>query len=230
VYRQVEPNSVVETVARLQRRIAERFPDSGLSRVAAEVHDVSLHSAARARWAARPLVSLRIGMALLLAVVLAVLIGAIGGIDVTGHASTVFELLQGIESGINDLIFLGLGVFFLTGLEARIKRARVLDALHELRALAHVIDMHQLTKDPDRVLATGPDTEGSPERVLGRFETGRYLDYCSELLALIGKIAALYAQSTTDAVSLAGVDQIEDLTSRLASKIWQKIQVLHLNP
>jgi hypothetical protein len=140
---------------------------------------------------------------------------------------SLIELVQGLESGINDVIFVGAAIFFLASLESRIKRARVLAAIHELRALAHIIDMHQLTKDPERVLREGPDTPSSPERTLSRFELGRYLDYCSELLSLLGKIAALYAQYTNDAVALSAVDQIEDLTSGLSRKIWQKIMVLH---
>jgi len=58
------------------------------------------------------------------------------------------------------------------------------------------------------------------------FLLGRYLDYCSEMLSLIGKVAALYAQNTQDAVVLAAVDEIETLTTGLSRKIWQKIMIL----
>jgi hypothetical protein len=54
----------------------------------------------------------------------------------------------------------------------------------------------------------------------------RYLDYCSELLSLVGKLAALYAQSTSDPVVLQAVNDIEQLTNGLARKIWQKIMML----
>jgi hypothetical protein len=64
---------------------------------------------------------------------------------------------------------------FLASLESRIKRARVLAAIHELRALSHIIDMHQLTKDPERLQVVGPNTPSSPERELTSFELGRYL-------------------------------------------------------
>ena len=229
MYRSVNPESVVRTVARLRDRIRERFPDSGLGGVADELHDVARASAARALWSARPLFPLRVAMA---ALVLLIFVG-IGTMAVAlrGQAEvskvSLIELVQGLESGINDVIFVGAAIFFLASLESRIKRARVLAAIHELRALAHIIDMHQLTKDPERVLREGPDTPSSPERTLSRFELGRYLDYCSELLSLLGKIAALYAQYTNDAVALSAVDQIEDLTSGLSRKIWQKIMVLH---
>ena len=54
----------------------------------------------------------------------------------------------------------------------------------------------------------------------------RYLDYCSEMLSLIGKVAALYAQHIDDSVALAAVDGIESLTTNLSRKIWQKITML----
>jgi hypothetical protein len=57
-------------------------------------------------------------------------------------------------------------------------------------------------------------------------ELGRYLDYCSELLSLIGKIAALYSQCLEDPVVLEAVDDVEDLTTELSQKIWQKITLL----
>jgi hypothetical protein len=86
--------------------------------------------------------------------------------------------------------------------------------------------MHQLTKDPDRLLHPVADTESSPERTLTRDELGRYLDYCSELLSLTSKLAALYAERFNDSVVLQAVDEVETLTTGLSGKIWQKIVIL----
>ena len=58
------------------------------------------------------------------------------------------------------------------------------------------------------------------------FELNRYLDYASEALALISKIAALYVQGFQDTVLLDAVDDVEDLTSGFSRKIWQKITIL----
>jgi hypothetical protein len=103
----------------------------------------------------------------------------------------------------------------------------VLRALHELRAISHVIDMHQLTKDPSQLLSrSGNRTASSPQRTLTAFQLIRYLDYCSELLSLIGKLGALYAQSIPDTVVLQAVNDIEVLTNGLSRKIWQKIMIL----
>jgi hypothetical protein len=84
--------------------------------------------------------------------------------------------------------------------------------------------MHQLTKDPDRLVALEvSDTESSPARAMTAGELGRYLDYCTELLSLTGKLAALFVQRFDDAVVLQAVNEIEDLTNGLSRKVWQKI-------
>ncbi|HEX2095240.1 MAG TPA: hypothetical protein VHG28_22780 [Longimicrobiaceae bacterium] len=54
----------------------------------------------------------------------------------------------------------------------------------------------------------------------------RYLDYCSEMLSLDSKLAALYAQNLHDPVVLAAVDEVEMLTTGLCGKIWQKIVMI----
>jgi hypothetical protein len=58
------------------------------------------------------------------------------------------------------------------------------------------------------------------------FELTRYLDYCSEMLSLTSKLAALYAQNLPDPVVIDAVNEIESLTTNLSQKIWQKITIL----
>ncbi|WP_052466283.1 hypothetical protein [Mobilicoccus massiliensis] len=98
--------------------------------------------------------------------------------------------------------------------------------LHRLRSLAHVIDMHQLTKDPERIRARYSRTAESVRDTMTAEELFHYLDYCSEMLSLVGKSAALYAQSTSDDVVLTSIEGIESLTTGLQTKIWQKIALL----
>lgn len=231
MYRTIDARAVVTTVSTLRDRVVERLPGSSLARVAEELREVALQSAERAAASARPLLGLRLVMALVWLLLVAGLGFGLTSLRLSLAVQSVAELVQAIESLINDVVFLGIGLVFLVGLEGRIKRGRVLSALHELRSLAHIIDMHQLTKDPDRPVdaarSGGGDTASSPARTLTRFELGRYLDYCSEMLALLGKIAALYAQNSHDPVALGAVDEIEDLTSGLSHKIWQKIIILH---
>src|SRR6185503_15064280 len=90
-----------------------------------------------------------------------------------------------------------------------------------------VIDMHQLTKDPEYVLGEAKDGGALARLRMSRFELSRYLDYCSEALALTAKVAAVYAEHFDDDVALQAVNEIEDLTSGLSRKIWQKLMILH---
>lgn len=225
MYRQLDAPKIVATAKALQSRIAERFPESGLSKLAAEVSTVADETVERLHWINQPHVPLRVAICALLAVILAV-----GGVWVTGlRGSDLRELaafIQVFEAGLSSLFFIGASVIFLVTWESRIKRNRALKAIHELRAMAHIVDMHQLTKDPDAIFSAGQDTASSPKRTLSAAELGRYLDYCSELLSLLGKISALYSQSLEDPVVLDAVDDVEDLTTELSQKIWQKITLL----
>jgi hypothetical protein len=135
-------------------------------------------------------------------------------------------LVEAGESAIQEIVFVGVGLVFLLTMESRVKRRRALAFIRELRALAHIVDMHQLTKDPTRLAVVSPDTPSSPKRQLTQRQLGRYLDYCSEMLSLASKLSALYAERFDDPVVLQAVDEVEALTTGLARKIWQKIMVL----
>jgi hypothetical protein len=121
------------------------------------------------------------------------------------------EFFQATESAINDVIFFSLAAYFIITAETRIKRRKSLKALHQLRSLAHVIDMHQLTKDPVIITKNLP-TDSSPERIMSPFELSRYLDYCSEMLSIINKIGALFSQNLLDEVVHHHVNDLSDLT------------------
>jgi len=138
----------------------------------------------------------------------------------------LMELVPFLQAGIESFIFLGAGIAFLMTIETRIKRRRALRAVRELRALAHLIDMHQLDKDPVYLAESGEATPSSPVRTMTAFELNRYFDYCCELLSLLGKLAALYGQNLDDPVAVGAVDKIESLTTGLSRKIWQKTTLL----
>jgi len=227
MYRNLNPDHIIRTIAHLGERIAERFPDSGLSKVAEELQKIGNEAATRAEWIEQPLLALRLGIGVLVALLTTMVLLALANLNITKMWESFADFVQAVDAGINDVVFIGIGIFFLVTLEARIKRRRALKAIHELRSIAHIIDMHQLTKDPEVILSGGPATRSSPKRTMTTFEMSRYLDYCSEMLSLIGKVAALYAQRFNDPVALSAVDEIEDLTTGLSRKIWQKIMIIN---
>ena len=44
---------------------------------------------------------------------------------------------------------------------------------------------------------------------------------------MVGKIGVVYAAGSADPVTLDAVDQIEDLTTGLSRKVWQKLALLN---
>jgi hypothetical protein len=227
VYEKLDTEHIVRTVERLARRIDERFPTASLNGVAKELERVTRLAADRTEHIRRPNLTLRIGVGLLMLGVGVVLVLTIPEIRVSWKIQAIDELVQTIEGLLGSLFFIGTGILFLVTLEGRLKRSKALAAVHELRSLAHIVDMHQLTKDPEELATLLPPTASSPQRTMSDIELVRYLDYCTEMLALISKVGALYVQRYADPVVLSAVDEIEDLTSGLSRKIWQKMTMLN---
>jgi len=225
--------AILKTTEKLKQRISERFPESGLLGVCKEFHQLAIRSEDLAQRLQGPIWPVRLAAMAAAILLVGIVIWALSHLiqHFKFDASGIFSLLQTTESAINELIFLGLALFSLLSLETRIKRHSALKALHRLRSIAHVVDMHQLTKDPAYLLSKAKisDTESSPKRTLTRHQLMRYLDYCSELLALNAKVAALFAQNTDDSVVLSAVNDLELLVQGLSVKIWQKIMILDLS-
>lgn len=218
---------IIKTVETLVVRIGERFPKSGLREVCQRLELIAQHASQRSAEISEPILWLRTVMVVLSLLILVSFIATVALLAPQARQIGFIDFVQSLEAGINDLVLIGVAVLFLVTFETRVKRRRALKAIHELRALAHIIDMHQLTKDPERILFGDRRTAASPKHNLSPFELDRYLDYCSEMLALIGKIAALYVQNFEDSQAVAAVNDVEQLTSGLSRKIWQKIVILH---
>jgi len=221
--------TVIATIDQLGGRIRARFADRGLPKAAAElrsaateVTELGVHMRGRLRvlrWTARAAsVLVALGMALVLVV-------AARDADLSGSVRSV-DWVALVESTIQTLVFGGLTLLFLNALPDRLERRHLLRRLHRLRSLAHVIDMHQLTKDPERLRSDFEPTDATVAVDLTRAEMQHYLGYCSELLALVGKVAALCAEDSQDGLILETVSDIENLTNGMSRKIWQKISLL----
>ena len=206
----------------------QRFPDAGLVKVCHDLLAIAQETQRKARRIARP----NLAAPLLVVAIL----GGLAGLAFVALVATqsihpqmgneVFGIFQGIDAAMNIAVLAGAALFFAVSLEDRIKRRRSLRDLYVFRSIAHVIDMHQLTKDPGTLLGRGPATASSPRRTMSKYELTRYLDYCSEMQSLTGKLAALYAQNLPDPVVIDAVNDIEELTANFSRKVWQKISIL----
>jgi hypothetical protein len=225
-YRQIDREHVMLTIERLRNRINERFPDSGLGRVAAELINIAQETSSLSAYFARPNWAIRSATIVGILAMLTTVIFVATTVRFDFNVSGLTDFFQGAEAAASMLVFLGATLFFLASLETRLKRSKALPALHQLRSVAHIVDMHQLTKDPEQLAFPATSTASSPRRTMTPIELGRYLDYCSELLSLVSKLAALHVQHLNDAVVLEAVNDIEQLTNQLSNKIWQKITLL----
>ena len=257
-YQRLDSAAVRGSAATLQRRIYARFPRRSLWEVGGELialvdEVVEGGGISRRRIRSARLLS-RLGVLVVLLVFGTAIALAAASLWSNPDALGPVDWLPLLETVVNDLVFAGIAIFFLLAVPQRMERARVLRVLHRLRSLAHVIDMHQLVKVPERLPTARPEAGGttSPAHPRGpgtgpardgeaasatnderggelrmtRSEMTQYLDYCTEMLSLVGKTAALFAEDTTDGDVLDAVEGIETLTSDMARKVWQKIAII----
>jgi hypothetical protein len=227
----LNPLEVIDTSRKIAKRVHERFPTHGLAQAAADLanHAVRISEDARSLAQRNPLLQFA-GIALFL-------LGFYGAVRILQSVlhlkinwqennANFLNAMQGIDASIHVIAAGAAILYFFITLDRRARRQLALERLYELRAFAHVVDMHQLDKDPSALAANLPRTISSPERKLSPQELLRYLDYCSEILAMIRKFAALYAQYSRDAIVMETVNDVELLTTTLSSTIWQKIILL----
>ena len=148
----LESEKIISSLELLSRRIYERFPQSGLYQVSKQLLTFGQNAQEDLEWVARPILPLRIGSVLLVSLLIFATVWTFRSLVVSEDLLRLEKFIPLLEAGINDLLLISAGIFFLVSVETRIKRRRVLGSLHRLRVFAHIIDMHQLHKDPERVL------------------------------------------------------------------------------
>ena len=224
---ELSSQEVLNMATLLHERIQERFGGRRLCDTSKRVLTLTERAGRRARQLGRPNWFMRAVLLLFLAAALVGAGYAVYMLHLSLEVSTITDFLQALSAALDALIVIAAGVYFILSIDLRLKRHVALKALHELRSLAQIVDMHQCDKDPDRIRRPKElDTRLSPHLGMNAFELGRYLDYCCELLSVISKIAALYAEHLRDEVSLRTVKEITDLTLGLSEKIGQKLNLL----
>ena len=235
-FRRLEPDKLLITVERLHQRITATFPERGLARVSGDLVNMARAASRRVERLQRPNWVLRVLPFVLTALlILAVWLFVTGLTMFDGLLSPAWRRdLQNLMDAFREIfrhaaipatvllpgpLLLSIYAFVWT-LERRWNQERTLRYLHEVRSIIHVIDMHQLTKDPNGGVA------GATAEVLHGEQLVQYLDYCSELLSLSAKVAALYAESSRDPIVIATISDLGQITANLSNKIWQKINIV----
>jgi len=217
------------TAKRLVERVQDRFGEDDLTRIARQVSEVAGRSEKRISRALRVGFMIRV---LTWPLVLGAVLGVaswIGSLGLTIRVKDAGDLAQSLDSVFQLMLVLGAGVWFLLSIGTKVQRRSLLKALQELNALAQVIDLVQLDKDPDRLhFSTEQRSAKSP--TLGKANTAfllsRYLDYCGELLSVLGKVACLYRERISDEVVLSRLGDFDRLTNQLRTNIGGKMGLI----
>lgn len=243
-FRRLKSDKIIQTLRHLHERIDDRFHQRkrGLTTICEELLDVAEEARGNVERLRRANVWLRLVPVLVTAIIAYLTYLMFAGIDrqlalpagidtsdprLYSDLKKLLDVLRQIKADIAIPIALAVPVpliitmfAFIFRLETLWKRRQTLRYLHELRSIIHVVDMHQLTKDPRYVPKQNePDFVGGEDLVY-------YLDYCAELLSIAGKVAALYAESSHDPVVIEAVSDLGSITADLSNKIWQKVNIV----
>ena len=212
----LDSNKITETAIGVSKEIFSAFPKSGLSNLSRELVRYSKDVSILSKKISAPNWPLRISIFVICGLMLIIPFFAIKLIFYKVELTTsVSDFMQGFDALVNEIVFIGIGIYFLSSIETRIKRKKVLKILHELRSMAHVIDARQLTKNSLMFREGGAD-----------LSVAQYLKHCTELLSIISSIAAISVQNFSDHISVDAVNDVESLCNGLSRKIWQKIAIL----
>jgi hypothetical protein len=229
-YRRIDPERLITTLLELEQRLAVVFPDRSLPKLCLELGGIARDARSRVAKLQQPNWPLRAAPLVVLGLVAVVVAQFMNGTTVAKDMTEVGRAFKTLVEHLGLPIAVTtapLPVFAVAwsvlSLESLWKRRAALRHLHELRSIIHVIDMHQLAKDP-RTAKDGAVVDG-----MTGDELMLYLESCSELMSLSAKIAALYADGSSDPVVIDTVSDLGQITSNLSNKIWQKVNIVERN-
>lgn len=223
----IQHQKIVISLKQLVLRIEERFPGSGLLHLAnditADIEKIP-QSIENINHAPKYIGFLKL---LVILLIFGTMAGLVSQIEITKDFWTAGVFSQVFSSLVQLVVYLSVLVIFVFSYEKKIKLKKALSCINSYREFAHLIDLHQLAKDPATFMKDYKPGRASRKNELGKFSMSRYLAYCNELLSLLGKATALYVHNFPDEALMAAADQIEDLTTGLSIRIWQKNSLLN---
>ena len=147
-YREINPTKLIDSVGKMADRVEEQFPSSGLSAVANEVAAVAEGTVARVAEIKKPRIGLRIGVGIMVLLVLSGPLLFSFLLSFSEEVTNLGDFLEATDAGLHMLLVLAGGIYFLVGMENRMRRNQALDAIAEFRSLTHLVDLHQINKNP----------------------------------------------------------------------------------
>jgi len=141
--------------------------------------------------------------------------------------SNQHDILAKLDAFCN-LILVFTAVFYtLYSLDKAYSKKQISKLLIGLSDFIHLIDMHQINKDPNHLKDDYVNAKHSPVKTLNKFELQRYLDYTSESIALGSKMAYQVLECfPNDQKIMSRVNELHILCDGITTNIWQKIIIL----
>lgn len=207
---------VIRTIRRMDSQIDTYFPDRNLANLSSSIIEFAIRHESDLERIDRPNIPIKLAIGLAISLMSGLVIYWLYELFIQNDGSGIIFQPQDLDAFINILIFGSAITWFLLNWQAKSKRRFIIGRINELRSFGHVIDMHQLTKDP----FFDDEMEMSDDDLI------RYLDYCGDLLSCCSKLAATYLEHTDDELVVQYVNEFEALTGQFNRKIWQKITIL----
>jgi hypothetical protein len=221
----LDPARIIETTENLARNISEKLPGSSLAGLAVELAQIAHATFERARQARRPIYSIRVLSLLAISASLLGLWYLLSHIHARWEfGGTITEVFEAADAGFNLLVLLAGALWFLVTIENRIKRKKALEFIEELREFIHVIDVTQLYYTP-----LVYDPEPAPARISLTFDYTYFL-FCTQMLAVISNLAALYTRGAAGDSILRAASEVEQLSNAISVKLLSKAESVRLVP
>lgn len=133
---------IEETIIRLHTRINERFPNCGLSNTCKSLLDISKDVKKTTAWINSPNYFVRISSWVIIVLLVGSVVRTCALLHISLDGVNIADVFQMIDAAFNSLVLVGASGIFLMTSEVRRKRKRVLEAVNELRSIAHIVDAH----------------------------------------------------------------------------------------
>jgi hypothetical protein len=217
----LDPSRIVETAENLARRVSEKLPESNLAGLAVELAGIARVTDERTHRASTPIYVIRVACVLATVVSLLGLFFLVRHIHTRWEFGTITEVFESADAGVNILIVLAGGLWFLITLEARVRRKQALAFIGELLEFVQLIDVTQLYHTPEFYTS-----EHSAGGTAPRFDDNTYLLFCTEMLAVIANLAPLYTRANMDDSVWRAASDVVMLANTIEGRLLSKAEAI----
>ena len=214
----LDPSRIIKTAENLAQRIGQALPGSNLHELAEELVRIARDTDRRVQQASQPIVAIRFASVSAIGASLLGLWYLVNRIDVPWEFKNITDLFEAADAGFNLLVVVAGALWFFITLESRLKRKKALEFIQELREFIHVIDTTQLYYTPELY-----NHEHANPSYAQRFDH-TYLLLCSQMIALITNLAALYTRGAAGDSIMRAASEVEMFGAALTDKLYSKAE------